>query len=89
MNTENTVKIIMPNGNINPVFVKAVKKILDQKNNYSETFENLEHFKNELPDLWKSAYSSILTYDEEVRCFKSITFESEEDLTFFLLKNGL
>lgn len=89
MISENSIKIVTANGKINPIFVKAVKKILDQKNNYDTSFKNLTTLKNKLPALWESAYSSNLVYDENLRYFKLITFKTKEDLTFFLLKNGL
>lgn len=89
LENKNIIKIILPTGKINPVFVKAVKKILDQKYNYCITHENISNLKNELPALWKFNYASTLNYDENLKFFKSIEFESQEDLTFFLLKNGI
>lgn len=89
LKNKNSIKIILPTGKINPVFVRAIKNLITQNGDTITSFSTLDTFKKELPQLWKSTYFSNLVYNEDLKFFELISFETEEDLTFFLLKNGL
>ena len=86
---KNSIKIIQPTGKINPVFVRAMKNLITQNGNTMTVFSTLDIFKKELPQLWKSMYFSDLVYNKELDSFELIEFESEQDLTLFLLKNSI
>jgi hypothetical protein len=89
LKNKNSIKIILPTGKINPVFVRAVKNLITQNGDTMTSFSTLDTFKKELPQLWKSIYFSDLLYNEELNSFDLIEFESEQDLTLFLLKSGI
>jgi hypothetical protein len=86
---KNSIKIIQATGKINPVFVRAMKNLITQNGNTMTVFSTLDNFKKELPQLWKSIYFSDLVYNQELDSFELIEFKSEQDLTLFLLKNGI
>jgi hypothetical protein len=86
---KNSIKIIQPTGKINPVFVRAIKNLIIQNSGTMTVFSTIDNFKKELPQLWKSIYFSDLVYNQELDSFELIEFKSEQDLTLFLLKNGI
>ena len=86
---KNSIKIIQSTGKINPVFVRAIKNLIIQSRDTMTVFSTIDNFKKELPQLWKSIYFSNLVYNQELDLFELIEFKSEQDLTLFLLKNGI
>jgi hypothetical protein len=75
---------------VNPVFVRANGKILNQyKSRFSKQTDLLEKLKL-LESLWKKEYKAQLIKNSEIPDipWDSIKFDAQEDMMLFLLKMG-